>query len=133
MIIFHRYDVRTKPSDLPVLSIYAPDQEALERNETYLQLVAENRPCKFQLADTQIWYHNGKGNRSATEDEIEILTHLDRYTYDPNVKILSPAYYYPAYGDERILAPLREKLQADYEEYLADWKNAYNESRETLL
>lgn len=55
------------------------------------------------------------------------------YVFMPQMEIHSPRYYYPSFGDETILVPLREKLQNDYAEYLAEWETVYGESREAFL
>ena len=133
MVIFHKYEVRVSPGTSPSLTLYAPDRVSLEQNADYRQLVGDNRPCRLQLADTQIWYHNGEDNRNATEEEISDWITDNRYIFMPHMEIFSPMYYYPAYGDKSILAPLREKLQNDYADYLADWKNTYSENCNALL
>ncbi len=133
MVVFHKYEVRVKPDTSPSLTLYAPDWESLEQNADYRQLVEENRPCRFQLTDTQIWYHNGEDNRDATEEEISEWTKDSSYVFMPQIEILSPTYHYISHGDEAILAPLREKLQNDYAEYLAEWETAYSDSRDALI
>ena len=133
MVIFHKYEVRVNPGNPPALVLYAPDYEDLEQNEDYRRLIDENRPCRFQLTETLIWYHNGEDNRNATEEEITKWTKDNSYVFMPQMEIHSPMHYYPSFGDEAILAPLREKLQNDYTEYLTEWKTAYGESRDALL
>ena len=79
MVIFHKYEVRVSPGTSPSLTLYAPDRVSLEQNADYRQLVGDNRPCRLQLADTQIWYHNGEDNRDATEEEISEWTKDSSY------------------------------------------------------
>lgn len=133
MVIFHKYDIRIKPGTSPALTLYVPTQEDLEKSEEYMRLVAEKRPCRFQLTDTQIWYRNGENNRQATEEEISGWTQNNEYIRMPQMEIHSPMISYPAYGDETILAPLKEKMQKEYTKYLADWEKVYNENRDMFF
>lgn len=133
MVVFYKYEVRVTPGTPPALALYAAEREELDQNAEYRRLIDENRPCRFQLTETQFWYHNGEDDRSATEEEIRAWTKDDSYIFMPQMEVLSPSYYYPSFGDEAILAPLREKLQSDYAQYLAEWKTAYGESRDTLF
>ncbi len=133
MVMFHKYEVRVKPGTSPALTLYAPDWESLVQNGDYRQLIEDNRPYRLQLTDISIWYRNGEDNRNATEEEISAWTQDDEYIHMPQMEIHSPMYYYPSFGDETILVPLREKLQNEYAEYLAEWKTAYGESREAFL
>lgn len=131
MVIFHRYSIRLKPGE-PLLTLYAPDWDAMEQNQEYQSLAERNRPCRFQVEDVQIWYHNDEPNRGATDEEIARWAKDDAYLMMPGMRILSPSYYYSSFGDEAVLAPLREKLRLDYERYLNEWKAAYAESRNAL-
>ena len=131
MIIFHRYSIRLKPGE-PQLTLYAPDWEALEQNQEYQRLAEMNRPCKFQVEDVQFWYHNNEPNRRAADEEIARWTKDNAYLVVPHMEARSPSYYYPSFGDEAVLAPLREKLRSDYEGYLNEWREAYAKDRNDL-
>lgn len=131
MVIFHRYSIRLKPGE-PLLILYAPDWEALKQNQEYQSLAEMNRPCKFQVEDVQLWYRNGESNREATDEEIARWTKDDAYLMMPDMEFRRPLYYYPSFGDEAVLTPLKEKLRLDYEEYLDEWKTVYAESRNAL-
>lgn len=131
MVIFHRYSIRLKLGE-PQLILYAPDRDSLEQNQEYQSLAEANRPCIFQVEDIQFWYHNGEPNRSATDEEIARWTKDSVYLMMPHMEILSPSYYYPSFGDNTILTPLREKIRLDYEGYLTEWREAYAKSRNAL-
>lgn len=131
MIYFHRYDLQVRPG-ASSLTLYAPDWEALKAHEDCMRLAEENRPCHIQAADTQYWYHDDGETRPATQEEIERWTADGEFLSNDRLEILPPVYYYMAFGDGAVIDTLKEKLAADYAEYLDEWRAASGEGSEKM-
>lgn len=135
MVIFHKYDIRIKPGTSPALTLYVPTQEDLEKSEEYMRLVAEKRPCRFQLTDTQIWYRNGENNRQATEEEISGWTQNNEYIRMPQMEIHSPMISYVLdVICECVLAPeMVKKRLDDFRKYQKSHDTEYRNRLNSLL
>ena len=128
MIIFHKYEIRLMPGKT-ALELYAPNWEKAEQSKNYQDLLSVHHPRRLQVVDSQHRYHNQGPTRDATPQEVERYIKDGTYLRDDNLEILAPFYTYRYFGDESVLKPLNQKLQAEYDAYLADWKICMGRSR----
>ncbi len=121
MLRFSRFEIQLKPNQT-ALELYAPDWETAEKTEEYQRLLADNQPRSLRIKEHPYWCYDGeRGTRNATPEEIPQWIN-EPY---PRVERHSPYYSYRYFGDQSVLAPLREKLNTDHAEYMAEWQKAY--------
>ena len=128
MIIFHKYEIRLVPGKT-ALELYAPNWEQAEQSKNYQDLLSVHHPRRLQVVDFQHWYHNQEPTRDATPQEVERYIKDGTYLRDDSLEIFDPFYTFRYFGDESVLKPLNQKLQAEYDAYLADWKICMGRSR----
>lgn len=124
MIWFYKFSIQLKPGET-ALELFAPGWEAAEQTESYQRLLAEQQPRSLRVTEHQYWYHASEEKRSAAPEEIAQWTKDNAYLYMPQIESLRPSYFHRYFGNESILAPLREKLAADYAESRDKWQEDY--------
>lgn len=126
MICFYKFSIQLKPQET-ALEMFAPSWEEAGKTESYQRLLAEQQPRSLRIIQQQYGYHDGTVQREATPEEIGLWTRDDAYLRMPQIEAMMEDCFYQYLGDERILAPLREKLEADHNESLAIWRSWKNE------
>ena len=124
MIRFSKFQIQLKPGET-ALELFAPSWEVAEQTKSYQRLLAEQQPRSLRVMEHPYWYRASEENRSASPEEIALWTKDNAYLYMPQIESLRPSCFYRYFGNESILAPLREKLAADYAESCARWQANY--------
>lgn len=123
MIWFYKFNIQLKPHET-ALELFAPSWDDAKKTESYQNLIADHQPRSLRIVEHPYWYHDTEEQRAALPEEIEQWTKNNVYL-QPRIEALQPIYSYRYFGDENVLASLREKLTADYNENLSKWKSAY--------
>lgn len=128
MIRFYRYEIRSMPGQTP-LTVFAPNWEQAEQREDFKAWLDSQQPRSIQITEHQYWDHSAAENREATAEEVDEYVRTGRYgRIRPNPPFVS----YRHYGDHSILDPLKEKLTAEYEQHLSEWRELFNQDRESF-
>lgn len=121
MFRYYRFDIELHPNET-ALELYAPNWETAEQSAEYQQLLAEHQPHSIRIAEREYRHFDGKAEmRDATPEEITLWT-SGIMRPEPNVW---PSYHYRYFGNQTILAPLLEKIEADHVDYTKEWQTAY--------
>ncbi len=132
MIWFYKFSIQLKPGET-ALTVFAPDWEQVEQREDYRAWLTEHQPCSLRVAEQPYWYTDTEENRNATPEEIARWTKGNAHLRMPQIEALDSSYRYRYFGNESILAPLREKLRADYAESRAKWQAEYAQHGEMTM
>lgn len=116
------------PGQTP-LTVFAPNWEQAEQREDFKAWLDSQQPRSIQITEHQYWDHSAAENREATAEEVDEYVRTGRYgRIRPNPPFVS----YRHYGDHSILDPLKENLTAEYEQHLSEWRELFNQDRESF-
>ncbi len=122
MIYYYQFDIQCHPNET-VMKMYAPDWETAEQSEEYKKMLEELAPRSLRIVERQYQIHNGsKETRCATSEEIAQHTQKPKLPFE---RAPLPMYSYRYFGEEKVLTPLQEKLDAEYEGYTTKWQMEY--------
>ena len=129
---FYKFNIQLKPHET-ALELFAPDWETAAQSEAYQKLISQTNPRQLKIVEHKYSYIPDLDEHpiyEATPENIEWL--IKNSGYPPLAKAgVSTRFQFV--GDESILAPLRDKIEADYAASLAEWKSAYDQSRDAFL
>lgn len=128
MIRFYRYEIRSMPGQTP-LTVFAPNWEQAEQREDFKAWFDIHKPRSIQITEHQYWDRTVAEDRYATADEVSEYVQTGGYA---KLTQISPLTHYRHYGDHSILDPLKEKLTAEYEQHLNEWRELFNQDRESF-
>lgn len=129
---FYKFNIQLKPHET-ALELFASDWETAKQSEAYKKLIADTSPQQLRIIEHKYNYNpdlDEHPSYEATPEKIEWL--IKNLEYPPLAKV-SVSTRFQFVGDESILAPLRDKIEADYAASLTEWKTAYEQSCDAFL
>lgn len=129
---FYKFNIQLKPHET-ALELFASDWETAKQSEAYKKLIADTSPQQLRIVEHKYYYNPDLDEHPIQEATPEELERLTKNAAAPILLKSGTSTRFQFVGDESILAPLRDKLEADYAASLAEWKTAYEQSRDVFL
>ena len=129
---FCKFNIQLKPHET-ALELFASDWETAKQSEAYKKLIADTSPQQLRIVEHKYYYNPDLDEHPIQEATPEELERLTKTAAAPILLKSGISTRFQFMGDESILAPLRDKIEADYAASLAEWKTAYEQSRDAFL